>query len=68
MVHSLEALSIFNNEKILKSGCDLNVKCLSQAQVFECLVPSWLALFVKVVDPLGNGALLEEVSHWGRGC
>lgn len=34
--------------------------------VFEHLVPS-LALFGKVVEPLGGGALLEEAIPWDFG-
>lgn len=45
----------------------LNEKCLPKAQVFEHLLPSWWRYFGKDMEPLGGGALLEEVHLGGRG-
>lgn len=39
----------------------LTVERLPQAHVFQYLVPKWLMLFGKTMEPLGGRALLEEV-------
>jgi hypothetical protein len=32
--------------------------------MFEFLVPHFLAVFGKIIEPSGNRALLKEICHW----
>lgn len=45
----------------------LSVKWPPSVHLFEHLVPSWATLSREVVEPLGDGASLEEAGQWGGG-
>lgn len=45
----------------------LSVKWPPYVHLFEHLVPSWATLSREVVEPLGDGASLEEAGQWGGG-
>lgn len=53
-----------HNRESYVSCCRLNIKCLLGAHVLKHLVPSW-SRCLKIVEPSGNGDLIEELHHWG---